>query len=73
MCILGGKGTIAGPVIGAILIVAINELFVATMGASEINILGTGLVMAIGLMFFPLGVIGTLARKDKLPRFLNWD
>lgn len=73
MCILGGKGTIAGPVVGAILIVAINELFVATMGASEINILGTGLVMAIGLMFFPLGVIGTLARKDKLPRFLNWD
>ncbi|OCP20908.1 MULTISPECIES: branched-chain amino acid ABC transporter permease [unclassified Ensifer] len=73
MCILGGKGTIAGPVIGAILIVAINELFVATMGASEINILGTGLVMAVGLMFFPLGVIGTLARKDKLPRFLNWD
>lgn len=73
MCILGGKGTIAGPVVGAILIVAINELFVATMGASELNILGTGLVMAMGLLFFPLGIVGTLARKDKLPRFLNWD
>lgn len=73
MCILGGKGTIAGPVIGAILIVALNELFVATMGASEINILGTGLVMALGLIFFPLGLVGTLARSGKLPRILNWD
>lgn len=73
MSILGGKGTVAGPVVGAILIVVLNELFVATMGASEINILGTGMVMAAGLMFFPLGLVGTLARKGKLPRFLNWD
>ena len=73
MCILGGKGTIAGPVIGAVLIVAFNELFAATLGASEFNILATGLVMTLGLMFFPLGVVGTLARKGKLPRILNWD
>lgn len=73
MCILGGKGTIAGPVVGAILIVAFNELFVATLGASEINILATGLIMLLTLMFFPLGIVGTLARKKKLPRFLNWD
>ncbi len=73
MCILGGKGTVAGPVIGAILITALNEAFVATMGASELNILATGLVMMAGLMFFPLGVVGSLARKGWLPRVLNWD
>jgi branched-chain amino acid transport system permease protein len=73
MCILGGKGTIAGPVIGAIMIVAFNELFVATLGASEINILATGLIMMISLMFFPLGIVGTLAQMGKLPRVLNWD
>lgn len=73
MCILGGKGTIAGPVVGAILIVAFNELFVATLGASEINILATGLIMMLTLMFFPLGIVGTLAKHKKLPRFLNWD
>ena len=73
MCILGGKGTIAGPVIGAILLMAFNEAFVATLGASEINILGTGLIMALVLMFFPLGVVGTLAQKGRLPRVLNWD
>ncbi len=73
MCILGGKGTIAGPVIGAILLMAFNEIFVATMGASELNILGTGLIMALALMFFPLGIVGTLAQKGRLPRVLNWD
>lgn len=73
MCILGGKGTIAGPVIGAILIVAFNESFVAVMGASELNILGTGLIMMLALMFFPLGVVGSLAKAGRLPRVLNWD
>ncbi len=73
MCILGGKGTIAGPVIGAILIVAFNEFFVATLGASEINILATGLIMALALMFFPLGIVGSLAKAGRLPRILNWD
>lgn len=73
MCILGGKGTVAGPVVGAVMIVAFNELFVATLGASEINILATGLIMMLTLMFFPLGIVGTLALHKKLPRFLNWD
>jgi branched-chain amino acid transport system permease protein len=73
MCILGGKGTIAGPVVGAILIIALNELFVATLGSSEINILATGMLMVIVLLFFPLGIIGTLAQRRKLPRILNWD
>lgn len=73
MCILGGKGTIAGPVIGAILIIAFNELFVATLGASEINILATGLLMVLVLLYFPLGIVGTLARHRRLPRILNWD
>ncbi|WP_424971789.1 branched-chain amino acid ABC transporter permease [Dinoroseobacter sp. S76] len=73
MCILGGKGTIAGPVVGALLIVLFNEGFVAVMGASELNILGTGAIMAAVLLFFPLGIVGTLAKAGKLPRVLNWD
>ena len=73
MCILGGKGTVAGPIVGAVLLIAFNEFFVATMGSSEINILGTGLIMVLVLMFFPNGIVGTLAQKRKLPRFLNWD
>lgn len=73
MGIIGGKGTVAGPIVGAILIVAFNEYMVYQFGASAINILGTGIVMLLTLMFFPLGIVGTLAKKRKLPRFLAWD
>jgi branched-chain amino acid transport system permease protein len=73
MCILGGKGTVAGPVIGAALLIAFNEACVAFLGWSEINILGTGLIMVVVLMFFPNGIVGTLARRKKLPRLLDWD
>lgn len=73
MSILGGKGTVAGPVVGAVLLIGFNEFFVANFGSSELNILGTGIVMVLALMYFPAGIIGTLAKAGKLPRFLNWD
>ena len=73
MCILGGKGTVAGPVIGAVLLIFFNEFFVYTLGSSAINIFGTGLVMILALLYFPNGIVGTLAQKKKLQRFLNWD
>lgn len=73
MSILGGKGTVAGPVVGAVLLIAFNEFFVANFGSSELNILGTGVIMVLALMYFPAGIIGTLAKAGKLPRFLNWD
>ncbi|MDH3230759.1 MAG: branched-chain amino acid ABC transporter permease [Alphaproteobacteria bacterium] len=73
MCILGGKGTVAGPVVGTVLLVAFNEFFVSQFGASQINILGTGIVMILALMFFPNGIVGTLRRMGKLPRILDWD
>ena len=42
MTILGGRGTVAGPVVGAILFVVANEFFVSSFGASELNIAATG-------------------------------
>jgi branched-chain amino acid transport system permease protein len=73
MGIIGGKGTVAGPIVGTVLIVAFNEYMVYQFGASALNILGTGIVMLLTLMFFPLGIVGSLAKKRKLPRFLDWD
>lgn len=73
MCILGGKGTVAGPVVGTILLITFNEFFVWQFGSSQINILGTGVVMILALLFFPNGIVGTLRRIGKLPRILDWD
>jgi branched-chain amino acid transport system permease protein len=73
MSIIGGRATVAGPVIGAILIVAFNEIAVSELGSSEINLALTGVLLMGALLFFPLGVVGTLREKRRLPRILDWD
>jgi len=73
MPVLGGKGTLAGPVVGAIAFVAINEYFVAKLGTTELNIAATGLLLVLVLLFFPKGVVGSLKDLGKLPGILDWD
>lgn len=73
MTILGGRGTVSGPVVGAIVFIGANEFFVAKFGSSELNIVATGLMLIVVLMFLPEGIIGTLKSKGKLPAILDWD
>jgi len=73
MVLLGGRGSIAGPVLGSALFVLLNEYSVAQFGSSEINIAVMGLFLVIVLLFFPEGIVGTLREHNKLPRFLDWD
>ena len=73
MSIIGGRGTVAGPAIGATFIILLNELSVTYLGGSEINLAFTGLIMVLALLFFPLGLVGTLRAKNKLPAWLDWD
>lgn len=73
MAIIGGRGTVAGPVIGAILILGVNEVAVRQMGESAINIVFTGLILVVTLLFFPEGIVGSLRKSGRLPAFLDWD
>ena len=73
MTILGGRGTVSGPVVGAIVFVVANEFFVAWFGATELNIVATGLMLILVLLFFPEGIIGTLRKNGRLPKMLDWD
>lgn len=73
MSILGGRGTVLGPVVGAIIIVLVNQFFVSQMGSTALNIVFTGVVLILVLKFFPRGVVGTLKMKNKLPGFLDWE
>jgi branched-chain amino acid transport system permease protein len=73
MAILGGKGTVAGPVLGATIFIAVNEFFVASLGFTELNIVATGLLMLLVLLFFPEGLVGSLRERRRLPRILDWD
>jgi len=73
MCILGGKGTVTGPIVGAITLIIFNEIVITFFGATELNILLTGLLLVGTLLFFPNGIVGTLKKRKRLPRFLDWD
>ena len=73
MAIVGGRGTVAGPVIGAILIVAFDEISLTWFGGSEVNLAITGALMVLILLFFPSGIVGTLRERNRLPSWLDWD
>lgn len=73
MSIVGGRGTVAGPVVGAFLIVALDEASITLFGASELNIVITGVLLVATLLFFPMGIVGTLREHKALPRWLDWD
>jgi branched-chain amino acid transport system permease protein len=73
MTILGGRGTVSGPVVGATVFIIVNEFFVAQLGATELNIVATGLMLILVLVFFPEGIVGSLKKNGKLPRMLDWD
>ncbi len=73
MAIIGGRGTVAGPVVGAIFLVIINEFSVVQFGSSELNIVVTGVILILVLLFFPLGIVGSLRERGRLPTFLDWD
>jgi branched-chain amino acid transport system permease protein len=72
MAILGGRGTVAGPVIGAIVLVAADELVVAKLGSTELNLAAKGAAMIVVLRAFPDGIVGTLKARGWLPRILDW-
>jgi len=73
MSVLGGKGTVTGPIVGAILFIGINEFMVAQLGSSELNIVATGVLLAVVLLFFPAWIIGSLKDSGKLPAILDCD
>lgn len=73
MAIIGGRGTVAGPVLGAILIIGVNEFAVRQLGQTELNIVFTGAILVTSLLFFPEGIVGSLRKAGRLPAFLDWD
>lgn len=73
MVIVGGRGTVAGPVIGAILIIVLDEASVTYFGSSEINLVITGALLVVVLLFFPAGIVGSLREAGRLPAWLDWD
>jgi branched-chain amino acid transport system permease protein len=62
MAILGGMGTLTGPIIGSVILVSISEyLRYAIIGEWYIVILGILLILI--MTYLPRGICGTLIEK----------
>lgn len=57
---IGGAGTIAGPVIGAVGYVILKEIFAINLG--QINVLIFGVVFILVVLFLPGGLVGIATR-----------
>lgn len=60
ICIIGGTGTITGPIVGAVIYVILREFLAHYPGWSNIFL---GLITIVMILFFPDGIVGFLQRK----------
>jgi branched-chain amino acid transport system permease protein len=51
----------------------LDETSVTLFGATELNLVITGALMVVTLLFFPLGIVGSLRDRNRLPAWLDWD
>ena len=56
MCVLGGAGTMTGPIIGGLLLTAVFEI--ARYFLPEIHPIFSGLFIILAIMFLPTGIMG---------------
>ncbi len=58
--VIGGAGTLIGPIIGSVFLVGLSEIFALTLG--EAHLILFGLLYILVVMYFPYGLIGSVDR-----------
>jgi branched-chain amino acid transport system permease protein len=67
--IIGGRGTVWGPAVGALLLIGGGEIFRTTF--AEANLLIYGLLILVVVLFLPRGIVGELSRNFARRRYAN--
>lgn len=65
--IIGGRGTVWGPAIGAVLLIGSGEIFRAAF--AQANLLIYGLLILVVILFLPRGIFGELHRRTIRRRY----
>ncbi|MDI3298128.1 MAG: branched-chain amino acid ABC transporter permease [Bacillota bacterium] len=68
---LGGRGTVWGPVLGAFVVEPLSELANTYFGASQVHLVLFGALMMLVVLFLPRGVLPTLAERLERRRRLR--
>lgn len=67
--ILGGMGTILGPIMGSLIIVPLGELTTILFGGfAGVHLMVYGLILVIVILFLPEGIVGWVQKKMRLRR-----
>lgn len=65
-CIIGGSGTLCGPLLGALIIVPLQEISNSVFeGVGGLNMIIYGLLIVLFILFCPNGIYGLLLEKWK--------
>ena len=54
---IGGAGTLLGPIIGSVFLVFLSEIFAHTLGEAHLIIFG--ILFIVVVLFFPYGLAGS--------------
>ncbi|GBF35284.1 branched-chain amino acid transport system permease protein LivM [Desulfocucumis palustris] len=65
MALLGGLGTIAGPIVGAMVLFLGNRILWVMFGDTSFYLVLLGLAIAIVILFLPDGIVSLFTRKKK--------
>jgi len=68
MAFLGGKGTLWGPFLGALVLVPAQQYMLTRFGASELYLVGYSAVFVVILLFMPRGIVPSLSAGANLLR-----
>jgi branched-chain amino acid transport system permease protein len=62
--IIGGAGTLVGPIIGSVFLVILSEIFALKLGEAHLIIFGFLFVLVV--MYFPYGLVGSVGRIRRM-------
>ena len=68
--IIGGTGTLIGPVLGSIFLVILREIFALTLGEAHLIIFGILFVLVV--LYFPYGLVGSIDRIRQIMTRVGW-
>ena len=66
MAFLGGRGTLWGPTIGALVLVPAQQYMLIRLGASDLYLVGYSAVFMVVLLLLPRGILPSL--RDAIAR-----
>jgi branched-chain amino acid transport system permease protein len=70
MTFLGGRGTLWGPVIGALVLVPAQQYMIIHLGGSQLYLVGYAAVFMVVLLLLPRGILPSL--RDLIVRLREW-